>query len=96
MKRRPLPSRELPRLTPDDFDIPRQESYALADLARYLDVSEDTIKRTVAVGELEGYRANRSMRFKRETIERWFAKQQERATAKRAAHPVQRSKRRAS
>ena len=75
-KKRPSP--DLPPLTPDDFDIPRQESFTPYELARRFGVSERTISRLIAEGAIAATGTGRHASITHAEVVAWFERQQRR------------------
>jgi excisionase family DNA binding protein len=51
-----------------------EESYTIAEAARLLKVSKDTIRRMIKEGELESFRVGRQIRIRKDVLDKLMGK----------------------
>ncbi|MCS6817602.1 MAG: helix-turn-helix domain-containing protein [Blastocatellia bacterium] len=68
--------------------------FTLKEVAEYLNVHPDTVRRYVKRGELPAFKIGTDWRFNKESIDRWRKAQEERC--RRALHTKRRSPKRGS
>lgn len=63
-------------ITPEDFGIPKKRSFSIGELARIFSVSQETIRRLLDSGRINGIRVGRQTRIPHAEVVRYFERQQ--------------------